>query len=349
MSTAMTLLERVEKSQAIALLNQRAVALRDLLRDDMAVARFNRGVVIAITKNPDLLSCTPESIMLACFEAAQLGVEPTGASGGAHLVPYKLKGGDKVAQLIPDYRGVIRLITRGGHVLSVSADVVKEGDEFAYQLGSEPWLEHVPKLDPGRSQRASTHAYAVFRLRAGAPVIVVDDMAGIERIRKRGANSDRSPWVTDWDPMAIKTMVKRGAKLCPVEPAVRAILVREDELGGDRDPDPTLAVTAGSAQGSRVSRLASRLKPVGPEAPTDEPIEGQVSEVDGQAWAGDEPALTELSAAAFKALREQHEVSLETVAAAAKQLYPEAKGLNDLTDEQRAALWLRIAAAASEA
>src|SRR6185369_15800280 len=129
-------------------LDAKSAALMDLLPDEAAVARFKRGVIVAITKNPDLMSCTPESIVLACFEAASQGLEPTGAAGGAHLVPYKV-GGVKVAQLIPDYRGVIRLVTKpGSEVLSIEARVVKEGDAFEYQLGTDAFINHVPAM-PG--------------------------------------------------------------------------------------------------------------------------------------------------------------------------------------------------------
>jgi phage recombination protein Bet len=76
-----------------------------------------------------------------------------------------------------------------------------------------------------------------------------------------------------------------------------------------------------------------------PDVAADNVVEGEAREVDEDAWAGNEPVLTELSAAAFKALREQHDIPPAQVAAAARELFPEATGLNDLTDEQRAALW----------
>jgi len=258
-ATAMTIYERVEQSAVVAALDSQSEQLMPFLGDEDAVARFRRGVVVAIAKNPDLMNCTPQSIILACFEAAQQGLEPTGAAGGAHLVPYKMKDGTRVAQLIPDYRGVIRMVTKpGSEVLSLEARVVKEGDDFAYQLGTDAFVQHVPALDPARSAKATTHVYAIARLRNGATIPDVEDRAGIERIRKRGANSSQSPWVTDWDEMGKKTLIKRLSKVLPVRPDVRQILTREDELG---EGDDASAAATLPASPTKVASLASRIQP----------------------------------------------------------------------------------------
>jgi recombination protein RecT len=345
-SRELALVQRVESSVVVAELEARAPAFRQLLGTDEAVARFNRGVVLAITKNPDLMLCTPQSVLTACFEAAAQGLEPTGAAGGAHLVPYK-NGNEKIAQLIPDYRGVIRLIMRDGVVTSVEANVVKEGDEFAYQLGSDPWVQHTPSLEAGRSAKATTHAYAVMRLRGSAtPIVTVEDRAGLERVMNRGGRkSDKSPWSTDFDEMAKKTMVKRGAKLCPVDPAIRAILVREDEMSGAHDIDPTVVDGTARPTATRVSRLAARLGAGDAAAATEEAGD----DVDEGAWTDDgaavvdeAPALSELTLKAFQALREEHGVSPVVVAKTARDLFPDASGIADLSDGDRAALWLEI-------
>jgi hypothetical protein len=80
------------------------------------------------------------------------------------------------------------------------------------------------------------------------------------------------------------------------------------------------------------------------EAP--EVVTGEV--VDEAAWTGDgsvvdeAPALTELTLKAFQALREEHGVSPVVVAKTARDLYPDASGIADLSDHDRATLWLEI-------
>jgi recombination protein RecT len=285
-STALTVVDRVEKSAAVMAIDANSQALVDLLPDAAAVSRFRRVVIQALMKNPELLECTPESVVRSVFEAAAMGLEPTGASGGAHLVPYNVKVSknpdryEKQAQLIPDYRGVIRLVTKQpSEVVSLEARVAKEGDEFAYQLGTDAFVQHVPSLSPDRSAKATTHVYAVARLKNGERIPDVMDRAEIAKIQGRGRGSAFSPWATDWDEMAKKTVIKRIAKNLPVRPEVRSILVREDELddGGEGVEDQATA-TAGP---TKASRLAARLapKPVEPPASTEgDVVEGSFIE-----------------------------------------------------------------------
>jgi recombination protein RecT len=265
-ATALTIVDQVEQSPAVLALDARAQALVDLLPDQAAADRFRRVVIQALVKNPELLECTPDSVVLSVFEAAAQGLEPTGAAGGAHLVPYNVNVGskdrpryEKRAQLIVDYRGVIRLVTKpDSEIASMEARVVKEGDEFSYQLGTDAFVNHVPSLDPGRSAKATTHVYSIARLRrGGAPLVDVEDRAGVERVQKRGRQGGFSPWSSDWDEMAKKTIIKRHAKVLPVRPEIRSLLVREDELGGIVDDAPAAAVPAGE---TRAAQLGSRIR-----------------------------------------------------------------------------------------
>lgn len=281
---ALTIVDQVEQSPVVRMLDDRASALMELLPDQAAADRFRRVSVQAIVRNPELLQCTPESVILSIFEAAAQGLEPTGAAGGAHLVPYNVNVGtkqspryEKRAQLIPDYRGVIRLVTKPpSDVQSLEARVVKEGDEFTYELGLDPVVHHIPSLAPDRSTKATTHVYAIARLRDGSTIPDVEDRAGIERVRGRGKSRQFSPWDSDWDEMAKKTIIKRLAKVLPVRPEIRSILVREDELAGIVDVDTAAGVEVTTGP-TRVSRLARRLQPA-QDAPGDAADPSQLPE-----------------------------------------------------------------------
>lgn len=54
--------------------------------------RFTRIVTTALSSNPDLADCTPESFLGAIMQSAQLGLEPNTPLGDAYLVPYRNKG-----------------------------------------------------------------------------------------------------------------------------------------------------------------------------------------------------------------------------------------------------------------
>lgn len=351
---ALTVAEQVEQSPAVMQLEARSQALVDLLPDQAAVDRFKRVVVQALIKNPDLLQCTPESVVSSVFEAAMQGLEPTGAAGGAHLVPYNVNVGtaqrpryEKRAQLIPDYRGVIRLVTKPpSEIQSMEARVVKEGDEFAYELGDRAWVRHTPSLAADRSTKATTHVYSVARLRGDERVLVdVMDRAEVQRIQERTKGRGFSPWASDFDEMAKKTVIKRHAKQLPVRPEIRSILVREDELLGQADEDkPAIAATTPQDRPSAPSRLASRLRPGtrqdGPAAAStqDEPPASSAPEggpEDGQAAGSDGPAG--LSEEDFLAALEEAGIDRRAAGRRSTELFPRESGV-PLTPEQRAAL-----------
>lgn len=357
-AAALTVAERAERSAVAVQLSERSQALLSLLPDEAAVRRFQRVTLQALAKNPDLMECTPDSVVTAVMEAAAMGLEPTGAIGGAHLVPFNVNTGsrehprwEKRAQLIPDFRGVVRLLTRPrsdgspSEVLSVEARTVKEGDEFAYTLGTDATLSHVPALSPNRSEKPTTHVYAIARLRSGATQSDVMDRAEVERIRQRGKKKGISPWDTDWDEMARKTVVKRLAKLLPVEPEARSILAREDDPEETPAPAP-LPVAPGTPA---TARLAARLRPEPPEVapePAPEPAAppagpAGLDEVDADAvWRevdGKAPAAVpdELDAEAFTAFLEANRISVEYARAAAESMF--GKGTR-LSAAQRAEL-----------
>ena len=51
--------------------------------------RFTRLVTTALSSNPQLNNCTPQSFLGAMMTAAQLGLEPNTPLGQAYLLPYK--------------------------------------------------------------------------------------------------------------------------------------------------------------------------------------------------------------------------------------------------------------------
>ena len=54
--------------------------------------RFTRMVFTALSANPKLQECTPQSFLGAMMTAAQLGVEPNTALGQAYILPYRNHG-----------------------------------------------------------------------------------------------------------------------------------------------------------------------------------------------------------------------------------------------------------------
>lgn len=183
--------------------------------------RFARVVIAALSRTPALLQCSPESLMLAVTQAAQLGLEPTGTLGSAYLVPFKGQ-----VQLIIGYRGLIDLARRSGQIESLEAHVVREGDRFDVAFGLEPKLAHVP--DWSQADAPLRFVYAIARLKGGAVQYEVMSRAQIEQIRKGSQNGNRGPWVDHFEEMARKTVVRRLAKYLPLTVELASALEHEN-------------------------------------------------------------------------------------------------------------------------
>jgi len=185
-------------------------AIASRLPRHLTPERIIKVALTAANKTPALLACTKESLLMSIMQAAELGLEPGGALGEGYLVPY-----GKQCQFIPGYRGLISLARRSGQIVSLEAHVVHAKDSFTFELGLESKLVHVPNLEdenPGPLR----FVYAVAKLQGGGVQFEVMSRAQVEAIRKRSKAGSTGPWVTDYEEMARKTVVRRLFKYLPV-------------------------------------------------------------------------------------------------------------------------------------
>lgn len=130
-------------------------------------------------------------------------------------------------RVIIGYRGMIDLARRSGQIASLSARVVREGDEFSFEFGLDEKLIH----RPGENEDAPvTHVYAVARLKDGGTQFEVMTRKQIELVRSLSKAGNNGPWVTHWEEMAKKTAIRRLFKYLPVSIEIqRAVSMDEKE------------------------------------------------------------------------------------------------------------------------
>lgn len=194
--------------------------------------RFARIVITSCQRTPKLLDCTPQSLLAAVMVCAQLGLEPDGVRNMAHLVPF----GDKVT-FIPGYMGLCDLALRSGKLRKIVPRVVYQGDKFAYQFGSTEFVDHEPCAAKDRGKVVAAYAIAWFADYDDYQFEVME-FDDIESIRNRSRASQSGPWVTDWDAMAKKTVLRQLCKYLPsnaVTPEL-GMAVGIDEAGERGDP-----------------------------------------------------------------------------------------------------------------
>lgn len=165
------------------------------------------SVLATVASSLTLQRCTPESIALAAYDAATLGL-PVNKLGLAWLVPF-----GNEAKLQIGYRGYIQLVIESGFVLDVNAECVYENDKFKCVFGSNPNIEHEPPIKGSRGNFIAV--YAIARLLNGVSKHVVMNKEQVDHIRSKSRSAGSGPWVSDYDEMAKKTVIKRLCKMLP--------------------------------------------------------------------------------------------------------------------------------------
>lgn len=242
--------------------------IRAALPRHLTAERMLRVVMTAVQKTPRLLECSERSLIGAVVEASQLGLEPDGVRGLAYLIPRRnRKTGGYEAQLQIGYKGLIDLARRSGQIQTITAEVVYQKDAFRVVKGLHPDLVHEPawnEPDPG----PVIGAYAVAVLKDGGVQFHVMSTKEIEDIRKRSQSANDGPWVTDWNWMAKKTVVKQLTKLLPSSIELHSMVAVDDERDGAID---TTARAANIAPSTDLDALTHQLK--AQDAPEPEPVE----------------------------------------------------------------------------
>lgn len=178
--------------------------------------RFTRMALSALNNTPKLKECSQLSFLAAMMNAAQLGLEPNTPLGQAYLIPYKNKG-KLECQFQIGYKGMIDLVYRNEQVQMIQAQIVYENDYFEYELGLESKLVHRPALD---NRGEMTLVYALFRLKNGGygfEVMSREDIIKYAEKYSQGINSSYSPWKSNFEDMAKKTVIKRVLKFAPLK------------------------------------------------------------------------------------------------------------------------------------
>lgn len=183
-------------------------------------AKFARLALTAIRKNERLQEADQMSLIGAIVTIAQLGLEPSGPLGHAYLVPFKEKGTTYV-QPILGYQGMVQLALRSGMIASISARVVRAGDTFDWEYGSNEFLRHKPKM-PIDPEADVTAAWAQAKTVTGGAPFVVLDRSEIDRARGR-AKTDNI-WKSDFEAMARKTAVRQLFRWLPSSVEIRGAL-----------------------------------------------------------------------------------------------------------------------------
>lgn len=186
----------------------------------MSSERLYQLAVSTINQTPKLAECDSASLLSCVMKCSALGLEPSAVDGlgRAYILPfYNGKAKRMQATFIVGYKGLIDLVRRSGQLKSIHAQAVYEGDSFDYW--EDETGQHF-KFRPDRSAEHSpdrlTDVYMTASLKDGGFVFEHMTKAEVDAIRKRSKSANSGPWVTDYEAMALKTVIRRAARYLPM-------------------------------------------------------------------------------------------------------------------------------------
>ncbi len=241
MSTEITKVDQVKIELAQPIANEGSVrALLAQYRKAFEVAavkhldvdRLLRVALMTVSRSSSLLECTAASLLGSVMLSAQLGLDL--AAREAYLVPFKNKWGKRECQLIPDYRGIMKLVRQSGMVSNFRARCVYKQDKLDIEEGLNPRLVHIQAYDHDFKDEDLIGVYTVadFCGPDGIPTGLKDfqfmPIGAIKRIRARSKTASDGPWVTDFAEMAMKTGIKHHAKTLPQNIQIATALQLDD-------------------------------------------------------------------------------------------------------------------------
>lgn len=169
----------------------------------------------AASRNPELLDCTPESVLLAVVQAGTLGLEPNTPLHHCALVPFKNKHtGKKEAQLVPEYRGLCQLAYNSGEVEAIYAHEIFASDAWDLELGTNKRLFHKPCVTGARGDLLMFYAVVKFKRGGTDFTYMTKEQVDAVRAGSPGANGDA--WTNHYVEMGKKTVIRRLSKTTPM-------------------------------------------------------------------------------------------------------------------------------------
>ena len=244
--------------------------LSALLGDVMGSARFQAMILSHLKGTPELLKCSPSSILLAGIRIARLRLSPDPSLGQAWMIPRK---GQAEFQL--GYKGILALAYRSPLIAAVRYGVVRKGDAFEWVDGRDWTLRHVPGVQGWPEGPEDTvAAWAILELRSGAQIPRVMFVAEIERHRRRGLAGGPA-WKNDYAAMAVKTVLGEVCRRGPLEDEASASLMLDHAgevgIGQKRSDDLEAELVEPSKESPETTKAEAFAETFGPsEAEVDQ-------------------------------------------------------------------------------
>ena len=174
--------------------------LENTIADKRTRETFITNMVTMVSQNPLLQNCDSVSLISAGLQAVNLGLPLSPTLGFAWVVPYKGR-----AQFQIGWKGLVQLAIRSGQFQHIDCGAVYDGEFTGYSDDREPTF----KWDDSKHNGEITGYYATFRLTNGFKKTIYWTKDEVIRHKQKFSRAGvNSPWTTNFDSMACKTVLR---------------------------------------------------------------------------------------------------------------------------------------------
>lgn len=174
-------------------------SFRNVLEENAGA--FMASILELYQSDTALQECDPNKIILEALKAATLKLPINKQLGFAYIIPYK-----GVPQFQLGYKGYIQLAQRSGQYRYINADVVYEGEQVTYDR-----ITGMLMITGEATSDTPIGYFAYFQLLNGFEKCVYWSREKVEAHAKRYSRSwsrQNPPWHTNFDAMALKTVIR---------------------------------------------------------------------------------------------------------------------------------------------
>lgn len=193
-------------------------------------SKFITSIVSAVNANPALAECTNQSILSAALLGESLKLSPSPQLGFYYMVPFVDKERGKVAQFQLGYKGYVQLAVRTGVYKSLNVLPIKQGELVKFDPLNEEITVNMIEDEEVREKTPTTGYYASFTYLNGFKKSIYWSKAKMishanhysrafksevfnkieeGKIPQNEMWKYSSPWYSDFDGMACKTMIRQ--------------------------------------------------------------------------------------------------------------------------------------------
>ncbi len=166
---------------------------------------FVSSLIDLFSTDQYLQKCEPRAVVMEALKAATLKLPINKSLGFAYIIPFKNKSGQQIPQFQIGYKGLLQLAMRTGQYRFINADKIFEGEITSYNKLTGELVLGEPAGKTVIGYFAFIETVAGFRK---SIFWTVDQITEHAQRFSMSFNSSHSPWKTDFDAMAIKTVLK---------------------------------------------------------------------------------------------------------------------------------------------